>query len=255
MSEIRQYISFDPGLNMRTHYLTEQMAYFLGGIYASEEQVTSSDGNYKIAPVRYNFKTATELEIAQHYELVKENAKLVNGQTYMAENIRHTILDSKKNRMPGFSTFFKSIDSNSLVDLIPSLRCALQKSPQSVQKAFLVGVFDGRSSADINKKTNKVRMIVLDCISEEVASFLAEMIEIAGIRYNYNTHRDRVEGGKPRNPQLRIKDVEKFVNEIGLISPRRIKLLKEAFEYNYTRVEVIEDNKTLHGLKTIKLYI
>ena len=246
MNEIKQYVAFNPGLIMKTHYLTEPMAYFLGGIYASEEQVISSDGKYKIAPVRYNYNAATDLEIAQHYELVKKIALPVNGQTYMAENIRGTVLDSGKNRMPGFSTFFKSTSLDELSE-------ALRKSPWSVQRAFLVGVFDGRSSADIDKKTHKVRMLALDCISDDIGAFLSEMVEMTGIRYNYNTHRDRLEGGRPRNPQLRIRDVEEFMSKVGLISPRRVNLLKSAYEHNYSRVEVIEDSAILLGLKTIYL--
>ena len=253
MHDVKPYILFNPGLMMNTQYLTEQMAYFLGGVYASGEQVVSSHGKYKIAPVRYNYNAATDLEIAQHYELVKKIALSVNGQTFMAENIRGTALDSGKNRMPGFSTFFRSTTLDELADLIPHLRNALEQSPWSVQRAFLVGIFDGRSSADIDKKTHKVRMLALDCISDDIGAFLSEMVEMSGIRYNYNTHRDRLEGGRPRNPQLRIRDVEEFISRVGLISPRRINLLKTAYEYNYDCVEIIEDPTTLFGLKTIRL--
>lgn len=253
MCDTNTYVSFNPGLDMNTQYLTEQMAYFLGGIYASEEEVITSNKRYKIAPVRYNYSAATEMEIVSHYEIVKMIANMVNGITYMAENIRNTPLDSGKNRMPGFSTFFTSTTLTDLTALIPTLRDALKQSPWSVQRAFLVGVFDGRSSADIDKQTKKVRMLALDCISDNVASFLAEIIEITGIRYNYNTHRDRVEGGRPRNPQLRIKDVKEFMSRIGLISPRRVNLLNFAYQYNYDNVEIHEEPTILLGLKTIQM--
>lgn len=92
MNEIKQYVAFNPGLIMKTHYLTEPMAYFLGGIYASEEQVISSDGKYKIAPVRYNYNAATNLEIAQHYELVKKNCTAckwsdIHGRKYKRHRV------------------------------------------------------------------------------------------------------------------------------------------------------------------------
>ena len=128
MPESQGYVVFDSGLMMNTQYLTESVAYFLGGIFASEEEVTSSGTNYKIAPVRYNYSAATEMEIVQHYELVKEISNKVNGQTVMAENIRGTSLDSGKNRMPGFSTFFKVTTLNNLLDLVPSLEDALKNS-------------------------------------------------------------------------------------------------------------------------------
>lgn len=251
MSEMKSYVVLDTGLKMNTKYLTENVAYFLGGIYASEEQVVASGKKYKIAPVRYNYSAATELEIAEHYELVKEIADPVSGQTVMAENIRGTALDSGKNRMPGFSTFFRVTTLDELVDLIPRLKDALKESPWNVQRSFLVGIFDGRSSADIDKKTHKIRMLSLDCITDEVSSFLSEMIELAGISYNYNTHRDRLEGGRPRNPQLRIRDVDDFMKRVGLISPRRLNLIKQAYEYNFSSVQVFEEYDVLPGLKTI----
>ena len=251
MSNEKHYVVFDSGLAMNTKYLTENVAYFLGGIYASEEEVGVSGEKYKIAPVRYNYNAATELEIAQHFELVKEIANPVKGQTVMAENIRGTIFDSGKNRMPGFSTFFRITTLNELVDLIPALKEALCKSPWSVQRSFIVGIFDGRSSADIDKKTHKIRMLSVDCITDEVAAFLSEVLEMCDVRYNYSKHRDRLEGGRPRNPQLRINDVDEFMNRIGLISPRRINLMKTAFEYNYMTVQVREASDVLQGLKTI----
>lgn len=251
MPETQNYIVFDSGLMMNTQYLTESVAYFLGGIYASEEQVISSGTKYKIAPVRYNYNAATEMEIAQHYELVKEISDSVNGQTVMAANIRGTSLDSGKNRMPGFSTFFRTTTLDKLIDLVPSLRDALKMSSWNVQRSFLVGVFDGRSSADIDKKTQKVRMLALDCITDEIGDFLSEMVELSGVTYNYNTHRDRLEGGRPRNPQLRIREVDEFMRRVGLISPRRINILKKAYEHNYHSVEVRDDSNILVGLKTI----
>ena len=63
----------------------------------------------------------------------------------------------------------------------------------------------------------------------------------------------RVAIARPRNPQLRIRDVEEFMSKVGLISPRRVNLLKSAYEHNYSRVEVIEDSAILLGLKTIYL--
>lgn len=253
MSGEKAYISFDSGLEISSKYLTEEVAYFLGGIYASEEQVETADGSYKIAPVRYNYGAATEIEITEHYEIVKGLAKRLNAYTAMAENIRGTKLDSGKNRMPGFSTFFKTTTLDELTDLIPRLKDALNQSPWSVKRAFLVGVFDGRSSADINRQNHKVRMLSLDCISDDVGAFLASVLDNVDIKYNYNTHRDRLEGGKPRNPQLRIKDVDTFIYKVGLLSPRRINLLKNAYIHNYENVEVIANNDVLKGLKTIQV--
>ncbi|QTE74002.1 hypothetical protein JS518_14080 [Clostridiales bacterium FE2010] len=251
MPTTNPYITFNSGLAMDTQYLTENVAYFLGGIYASEEQVITMGTKYRIAPVRYNYNAATDMEITQHFELVREIATPVKGQTVMAENIRGTDLDTGKNRMPGFSTFFRVTTLNELIDLIPSLREALASSQWSVQRAFLVGVFDGRSSADIDKKTYKIRMLSLDCITDEVGAFLSEMLDNCDISYNYNTHRDRLEGGRPRNPQLRVRDVNDFMYRVGLISPRRINIIRSAYEHNYNTVQLQDGSNVLPGLKTI----
>ena len=248
-----QYLPFDSGLKISSKYLTEELAYFLGGMYAAEEQVSSSGKNYKIFPVRYNYGAATEIEITEHYELVKSMSKRMMAYTAMAENIRKTELDSGKNRMPGFSTFFETTKQESLMEMAERLQPVLEASPWNVRRSFLVGVFDGRSSADINKQNHNVRMLSLDCITDEVGAFLSEILEMSNLRYNYNTHRDRLEGGKPRNPQLRIKDVDDFIGRVGLISPRRINLLKRAYEYNYSSVEIQNEDNILVGLKTIHM--
>lgn len=253
MTASREYVAFDSGLSMNTRYLTEQVAYFLGGIYASEEQVISSGVRYKVDPVRYNYNVATEMEIAQHYELVRDISVQVNGQTVMVENIRGTALDSGKNRMPGFATFFKTTTLIELVDLIPSLRAALSDSPWSVQRSFLVGAFDGRSSADINRENYYIRYLSLDCITDEAGAFLSEAVEMCGLNYNYNKSRDRKEGGRPRNPQLRISDVDMFMDKIGLISPRRVNLLKNAYEHTHSSVLLRDNSDVLPGLKTISV--
>lgn len=253
MTTTIDYVTFDSGLNMKTRYLTEQVAYFLGGIYASEEQVIASGVKYRVDPVRYNYGAASKMEIVEHYELVRDISVQVNGETVMFENIRGTALDSGKNRMPGFATFFKSTSKKHLVDLIPSLRSALYESPWNVQRSFLVGVFDGRSSADINRKNHNIRYLSLDCITNEAGSFLSEIVEICGLKYNYNTYRERKEGGRPRNPQLRIKDVDMFMDKIGLISPRRINLLKSAYEHTHSDVHIRDNSDVLAGLKTISV--
>lgn len=251
MENGKSYVSFDSGLLMDTKYLTESVAYFLGGIYASEEEVRNGVQSYKIAPVRYNYKAASPTEIATHYEYVREISDSVNGRTIMADNLRGTPLDSGKNRMPGFSTLFQVTTLDNLVASIPAVRTALLASPWSVQRCFLVGMFDGRGSADINRKTHAVRYLVLDCISDDVGTFLSEMVDHAGFHYNYNCHRDRIEGGRPRNPQLRIKDVERFMQAVGLISPRRVNLLKGAYESVYASVTVQPADEVLPHLQVL----
>jgi hypothetical protein len=253
MSGGKSYVNFDSGLVMKTKYLTEPVAYFLGGIYVSQEEIHTRDSNFRIAPVRYNYGAASELEVASHYEYVKRAGSLVNGETIMSKNIRGTVLDTGKNKMNGFSTFFKVSTLDDLEAFIPTLKKGLQASSWDVRRCFLCGIYDGRGSADINKQNHNVRMLSVDCISVEIGDFLAEMLDDAGLQPNYNMHRDRLEGGNPRKNQLRIRDVDVFVQKVGLISPRRINILKQAYQFTYRKVDVIQNDDVLPGLKTLLL--
>ena len=246
------YILYNSGLAMETNFLTKEAAYFLGGIYASDENSLANGKKYKIAPVRYNYGFATDVQIVEHYDHVRDIASRVNGYTAMAENIRNTDLDSGKHRLPGFSTFFESEALDSLEDGIPSLKNAIEQSPWDVQRAFVTGMFDGRGTSDINKRNHALRYIVLDCPTNRIGGFLTEVLDMVGLDYNYNTARDRKEGGKPRKPQLRIKDGKKFMEKIGLISPKRFDVLMDSFNSMYNNVRMVEENEILPGLKTIE---
>lgn len=245
------FVPYNSGLEMKTEYLTREAAYFLGNIYSSGESVTQNGALYWVAPTRYNYGYANELEIEEHFEFVKRMSSPMKAPTLMAENVRGTSLDSGKFRLPGFGTFFKSTGLTDLNDAIPSLRVALDNSPWSVKQAFMVGVFDGRGSIDVNKATKAIRYIVLDCPTNEIGAFLYRFFEDNGFSCNYNESRDRKEGGTPRKPQLRIKNNEAFMNRIGFISPKRFSLIHAAYQHTHNYVQIHDGSDVLPGLKTI----
>lgn len=254
LSAYQRYVPFDPGLAMKSKFLTERMAYFLAGMLVSEEQVVTKDRNLKIAPVRYNHGTAgNNIDLNEHFEFVKEMGESVGGNTIMTAAIRGTPLMAGKKYMPGFSTFFRVTTLGDYRELIDPLGDALEKSAWSVRRAFLVGIFDGRCSPDIDTKTHHFRMLTVDCVSDDIGAFLAEMIEREGFEKNYNTSRDRKEGGRPRNPQLRISksDPIRFMEKVGLVSPRRVTKIELACRHLYDNVTIEYDSDVLVGLKTI----
>ena len=208
------YVVYDAKINTGTRYLTEDVAYFLGGIYAADEKVVSNGKTYWAAPVRYNPTYSTQRETAEHFDYVSTIAAKVNGYTVMKDNIKGTSLDSGKNRLPGFSTFFESTGLLDLIPEIPDLKTALFASSQDVQKAFIIGVIDGRGTPDASAAKQVIRYLSLDCPNNDIGSFLAEVMEHYGLEVNYNTARDRLEGGNPRKPQLRIKDVEYYMEHL-----------------------------------------
>lgn len=250
MSEIN-LVPYNSGLQLGTEYLTREAAYFLGGIYSSGEFVRTGDDLYWIAPVRYNYRYASEIEIEEHFAHVKQMATTMNAQVLMAENVRGTSLDSGKFRLPGFGAFFKSTGLENLNVGIPQLKTALEQSPWDVKHAFMVGVFDGRGSIDINKQNFAIRYIVLDCPTNEIGYFLYDFFENNGFACNYNTARDRLEGGAPRKPQLRVKNSEWYMSRIGFISPKRFSLIHNAFMHTHSSVIIGDSSNILPGLKTI----
>ena len=243
------YQIYNAGIKTGTNYLTTEVSYFLGGIYAADEKVKSNGVLYWAAPVRYNPKYSTDAQTAEHFDAVTIIGSKVNGYTVMKDNIKKTSLDSGKNRLPGFSTFFESTGLTDLVAAIPSLKTALLASEAEVKKAFILGVIDGRGTPDINVPNGIIRYLSLDCPNNDIGDFLNEIFENYGLDCNYNTARDRVEGGKPRKPQLRIKDVELYMKNVGYISPAKFGKMKAVYDAKYSSANEIDGSAFFSGLK------
>lgn len=240
------YQIYDAGIYTGTKYLTNEVAYFLGAIYAANEKVEDCDNNiYWAAPVRHNSTYIIKSYLSEHFDYVREIATKVNGYTIMAENIKGTPFDSGKNdRLDGFSTFFKSTSLYNLIPEIPKLRKVLLNSAENIRKSFVLGVFDGRGSLDINKKILDIRCISLDCPLIEIKEFISEVITSLNIKCGYNESRDRKEGGEPRNPQLRIakSSINNYMKNISFISPTKFWKAREIFEKKYDSVTITESS-------------
>lgn len=243
------YQVYNAGIDTGTNYLTKEVAYFLGGIYAADEKVISRGKTYWAAPVRYNPTYSTQSETAEHFDFVTAISARVKGYTVMKDNIKGTTLDSGKNRLPGFSTFFESTGLTDLLAEIPNFKNALFLSEQEVKKAFIIGVIDGRGTPDASVDKQVIRYLSLDCPNNDIGSFLSEVMTNYGLEVNYNTARDRLEGGNPRKPQLRIKDVEYYLENIGYISPAKLRKLADVYRAKYGRATITRDDAFLPGLK------
>lgn len=243
------YQVYNAGIDTGTNYLTKEVAYFLGGIYAADEKVTSRGKTYWAAPVRYNPNYSTQSETAEHFDFVTTISARVKGYTVMKDNIKGTALDSGKNRLPGFSTFFESTGLTDLLAEIPNLKNALFLSEREVKKAFIVGVIDGRGTPDASVDKQVIRYLSLDCPNNDIGSFLSDVMINYGLDVNYNTAQDRLEGGNPRKPQLRIKDVVYYMEHIGYISPAKLRKLGDVYRAKYGRATITRDDAFLPGLK------
>ncbi|MDE6784762.1 MAG: hypothetical protein K2J26_05255 [Ruminococcus sp.] len=241
---------YNAGIRTSTRYLTPELAYFLGGIYAADESVTTEDKLYWAAPVRHNSKYATSTQITEHFDYVSEISGKVGGYIQMKESIIGTALDSGKNKtLLGFSTFFESTGLTDLCTEIPNLKTVLFNSDKEVKTAFILGVIDGRGTPDINKKNGGIRYISLDCPNNDIGNFLFEVFKNSGLDCNYNTARDRKEGGRPRRPQLRIKSIEYYMKNFGYISPCKFGKIKAEYQLIHGSANEIDGSSLLSGLK------
>ena len=242
------FLIYDAGIKTGTKYLTTEVAYFLGGIYAANEKVNSDSKLYWAAPVRYNPQYSTTAQTAEHFDYVSVISSKVYGYTVMKDNIKGTTLDSGKNRLPGFSTFFESTGLTDLSAEIPVLKPILISSPVEVKKAFILGVIDGRGTPDISIPKGIIRYLSLDCPNNDIGDFLNDIFINYGLLCNYNTARDRLEGGNPRKPQLRIKDVEVYMKKIGYISPAKFGKMRDVFNAKFGSATVVSGSAFFAGL-------
>ena len=118
-----------------------------------------------------------------------------------------------------------------------------------MQKAFIIGVIDGRGTPDASVDKQVIRYLSLDCPNNNIGSFLSDVMINYGLDVNYNTARDRLEGGNPRKPQLRIKDVEYYMENVGYISPAKLRKLEEVYKAKYGSATITKDDAFLPGLK------
>lgn len=245
-------VNLDIGIDLGTKYLTNVSAYFLGAILASDECVIRDKEKYWVAPVRHNKSGITNVELEQHFNNIKKLAQKNDKTTIMTETIILSHLNTGKfsRRMVGFGTFFKSPIDLELENIVPTIKNALFASSKEVQQCFLIGMFDGRGAFDINKQNGKIRYLSLDCANSNLGEFLSEVIENYGLRGNYNTSRERLEGGEPRKDQLRIKGNENFQEEIGFISSQKINRVFDL--YDKEMYEIVEKDEILFGLKQIR---
>lgn len=148
--------------------------------------------------------------------------------------------------------FFGSWNCDSLQQTIPEVKQALMQSSSEVRRCFVVGAFDGRGYVDLNKKNNKIRYLALDCPDNSTGMLLKDLLVSEGFSVNYNVARDRLEGGEPRKPQLRIKNWEKFLKCYGMVSEKKYDIMKSSYTTIYGGCITKDESQILDGLKTIE---
>ena len=238
-------VNLDIDIDLGTKYLTNISAYFLGAIFASNEYVEKDGIRYIVAPARYNKPSITNIDFENHYYAIKNLAGELKKSTLLSEHIIANNLNTGKfnKRMYGFGTFFECSKELNLEQKTNQVISALIDSNKIIHRCFLVGMFDGRGYYDTH-----TGYMVFDSANDNLSDFLCTIIRSYGLQCNYNPERDKE--SKSRAPQIRINKREKFQENIGFISPQRIKKYFGLYDANL--YEIIEENDILQGLKVIR---
>lgn len=240
-------------ISFGTNELTSISAYFLGALLSANEPKNFDGKVIWLAPYRHNpiadptEKIALENSIKEHAGFIKALIKRSNGKVLLKDElIKNGWFPANKQ---GFGVIFESPAGTTITDLANKTSVLLSRADKEIQRCFLVGAFDGRASIDYNSASEIVRYISLDCSDDTVAQLLDDTLGDFGIETNYNTARDRVEGGRPRRPQFRISfhSAETFFREIGMLCPSRF---SQALRI-YNSLHENQEYELLYGLKTL----
>ena len=236
-----------PGL-LENGKFTNVSSYFLGAILSGDEsyRLYSSKNRIWLAVVKHNVGYCTSEQLQQHHKAL----------SIMAGRVRSTVLSKRQlvdrdwftpNKV-GFAVGFESADNVTAETLIQYANEILPTLSSTERECLLLGAFDGRCSIDVNKTTGDIRYLVLDCGNDHAMDFFCGMLDKLYVKYNCNYARDRLEGGLPRKPQLRIaaSSVGTYASKIGFISVARTEILARAMGPFY---EIIDDSETLPGKK------
>lgn len=236
-------------MDIGTKFLTHQTAYFLGLLMANE-QTNINDKIYWQAPIRHNPKYYNYVDLETHYNYLKEISIFLNNKdTHMVDFYRRKDIPIQKYNAGknGIITLFRENRVNySNRDLINDIFEPLISSANVIQHAFLIGVFDGRSSFD--KTAN---FIVLDYDNDELKDLIDLLLINLNIKPNINSKksaRARKVSSNPRKKQIRIKHLE-FLEKIGYISPTRFNNSTRTLPNDFEKISV---PSILPGLKLIK---
>ena len=207
-----------------------ESAYFLGAILAANESYSTQPGDERawLATVKHNSGICSTQQMEAHKQALKELANETDG-TYCDKRYL-MVRDWFPRNKDGFAISFMSDACIGIDALCEYARDLLPTLSLDAKKCILLGAFDGRSSIDVNRAQNTIRYITLDCGADKSMQFLVDLIEEFHFEYNCNYARERLEGGEPRKPQLRIaaRSASRFGSLIGFISPLRLSLLQNS---------------------------
>ena len=232
-----------PGL-LENGNFTNISAYFLGAILSGDEsyRLYGSKNKIWLAVVKHNVGYCSPNQLQQHHDALATMAGRVQAKVFTKKQLvdRNWFTPNKI----GFAVGFESDDNVTAETVISFAKEILPSLSSAERECLLLGAFDGRCSIDVNKTTGDIRYLVLDCGNNQAMDFFCSMLDKLYVKYNCNYARDRLEGGLPRKPQLRIaaSSVGIYAQRIGFISTARTEILARAMGSLY---EIVDDSDTL----------
>lgn len=206
-----------------TTSLLPEEAYCLGGILSCCTIINERTGKTAwLLQVIHNPSVITSQELKSQKRYVNHIVSFLCGREIRKTQKNYSEFLPKNKK--GFVYAFPSSSYTDESKLLTFINNQLKNVSFETKAFFLAGVFDGRSSWDKHS-----RKIVLDCITNDSADLIKHILDDIGIKYDYNTARDRPSGGTPRKPQVRIlaPDIPLFMKVVGFISPHRLKAVTD----------------------------
>jgi hypothetical protein len=250
------YQTVETGLDLGTRFLTAETAYFLGLLLADERENVNGK-MYWSAPIRHNPKQVSLEDMERHLKLVKAIASVIHksDMTQLTDFLKNQGVNLQKYNAgkTGIVTLFEEIKSGfSIEEFVHDITEPLLSSNLDIQRAFIVGVYDGRGSDDGSS------LIAVDFEKDVILGIVEQCLNNLGIEPNVNngSHsrlRDNP-NSTPRKNQIRIKRID-YLSTIGYISIERFNKsfanLQKRKSYA-NKYSAYETNSPLPGLKLIR---
>lgn len=197
--------------------LDEPQAFFLGALLIDNEMVSPS-GTKWLANFRHNRGQATPAQVKDHKASIEALAHKVGGA-----------VEDITSQFDGFTVTISFPRPTEISQLISAAQSIKDSDSINLKKAFLAGVFDGKSSFDraIESEKEHQSQLVVDCPrknGEQIYQIISSMLEDVGIAAGDNQARKRKAGGEDRKVQIRLgrAGTETFCKTVGFTSAFRL---------------------------------
>ena len=198
--------------------LNRGLAYTLGLIYPLYKEKKVKGKEYILGAVNHNSGKVTQDELNEHFKEVYDLLDTSMGDDAPQLSSNRTV-DYVLTPKQGFTVLIEKtgVDTDKCLSILTQKVNEVKNSSKEIQKEFITGCFDGRSSWDTT-----AHFLSIDVDRDyQRQDLIVDIITNSGININVN-RRDK---DHKKNDQIRIKgvSVNDFMRRIGLYSACRKK--------------------------------